>query len=299
MPFGEIRQEIGTISQTDFSFTGQRSISMLSIMDYNARFYDPDIGRFVQPDTIIPSPANPQSWNRYSYVLNNPARYSDPSGHRRIEEECGMNGEDCGERVPASTWSSPENNGNDENGISISKKGRSKGGGGNDFLDAFEDIWSAFNWSVQTPEEVTIYQSKGFPFMGGYRFYGDIDIEFDNGSPITLGPTTTSFGPSEIGPNSFVFQTGESTIGAVGSALNLDVGNPLAPWGFNISADYSIRSQNVKATNTIGLEYVARPDNLTLITVAFILYEAPQWAVLLIKRWTSGNQSLCPGPACQ
>jgi RHS repeat-associated protein len=59
MPFGEVRAEVGTISQTDFSFTGQRSVSMLSIMDYIARFYDPAIGRFLQPDTIIPSPANP------------------------------------------------------------------------------------------------------------------------------------------------------------------------------------------------------------------------------------------------
>jgi RHS repeat-associated protein len=81
MPFGEIRQEIGTISQTDFGYTGQRSISMLSIMDYIARNYDPAIGRFLQPDTIIPSPANPQSWNRFSYANNNPLRFTDPAGH--------------------------------------------------------------------------------------------------------------------------------------------------------------------------------------------------------------------------
>lgn len=36
---------------------------------------------FVQPDSIVPDPLNPQSLNRYSYVLNNPVRYSDPSGH--------------------------------------------------------------------------------------------------------------------------------------------------------------------------------------------------------------------------
>ncbi len=132
MPFGEVRTEVGTISQTDFGYTGQRSISMLSIMDYIARMYDPAIGRFIQPDTIIPSPANPQSWNRYSYVLNNPVRYSDPSGHRMIDDECGMNGEDCGERVPASIWNQPENNRDDENGISASRKSRSKGGGNKD-----------------------------------------------------------------------------------------------------------------------------------------------------------------------
>ena len=38
------------------------------------------IGRFISPDTIIPYPANPQSFNRYSYCLNNPLKYVDPSG---------------------------------------------------------------------------------------------------------------------------------------------------------------------------------------------------------------------------
>ena len=95
MPFGEVRTEVGTISQTDFGFTGQRSISMLSIMDYIARNYDPAIGRFVQPDTIVPNPANPQSWNRYSYVMNNPIMYSDPSGHSWEDCNKKMNSYQC------------------------------------------------------------------------------------------------------------------------------------------------------------------------------------------------------------
>jgi hypothetical protein len=45
-----------------------------------ARYYDPTIGRFISPDTIVPAPANPQSLNRYSYCLNNPLKYVDPSG---------------------------------------------------------------------------------------------------------------------------------------------------------------------------------------------------------------------------
>ncbi len=49
--------------------------------DYVARQYDPALGRFLQADTIVPDPANPQSLNRYSYTLGNPLRYTDPSGH--------------------------------------------------------------------------------------------------------------------------------------------------------------------------------------------------------------------------
>lgn len=46
-----------------------------------ARYYDPVIGRFLSPDSMIPDPMNPQSLNRYSYVLNNPIGYTDPTGH--------------------------------------------------------------------------------------------------------------------------------------------------------------------------------------------------------------------------
>ena len=49
---------------------------------YNARWYDSSLGRFNQPDTIIPGPGNSEAWDRYSYVNNNPLRYNDPTGHR-------------------------------------------------------------------------------------------------------------------------------------------------------------------------------------------------------------------------
>jgi hypothetical protein len=46
-----------------------------------ARWYDPDLGRWISPDSIVPDPANPQSLNRFSYCLNNSLRLTDPSGH--------------------------------------------------------------------------------------------------------------------------------------------------------------------------------------------------------------------------
>jgi hypothetical protein len=45
------------------------------------KFYSPYINRFLQPDNVIAYPANPQSWNRYSYVGNRPIIYTDPSGN--------------------------------------------------------------------------------------------------------------------------------------------------------------------------------------------------------------------------
>lgn len=43
--------------------------------------YVPNTNRWLSPDTIVPDPANPQSFNRYSYVENNPINFSDPTGH--------------------------------------------------------------------------------------------------------------------------------------------------------------------------------------------------------------------------
>jgi RHS repeat-associated protein len=79
-PYGETRVPSGNM-QTDRLFTGQRQIAGLGIYDYGARFYSPLLGRFLSADTIVPSAGDPQSLNRYSYGLNNPVKYSDPSGH--------------------------------------------------------------------------------------------------------------------------------------------------------------------------------------------------------------------------
>ena len=48
---------------------------------YQARWYDPCIMQFNQPDTLIPDLYNPLDWNRYSYTRYNPLKYTDPSGH--------------------------------------------------------------------------------------------------------------------------------------------------------------------------------------------------------------------------
>jgi RHS repeat-associated protein len=84
LPFGGVRPNVPSpdAPATDFGYTGQRNLdSGIGLMDYKARFYSPYINRFVQPDTLIPGMFNPQNLNRFSYVRNNPIRYTDPSGH--------------------------------------------------------------------------------------------------------------------------------------------------------------------------------------------------------------------------
>jgi hypothetical protein len=53
-----------------------------------ARFYVPAVGRFASADIIVPNPKDPQAFNRYSYVLNSPLVYTDPSGHCIPDYNC-------------------------------------------------------------------------------------------------------------------------------------------------------------------------------------------------------------------
>ena len=89
--FGQSRYDSDPLLPTDYRFTGQREESAIGLYFYNARWYDPVLGRFAQADTIVPEPGNPQSLNRYSYVLNNPLKYADPSGHA-VDEGLGEGG---------------------------------------------------------------------------------------------------------------------------------------------------------------------------------------------------------------
>ncbi len=82
--FGEDRYTYGT-TPTTYRYTGQRNEAYINLYWYNSRWYDPALGRWIQPDSIIPDPNNPLDWDRYSYVRNNPLRYSDPTGHECYE----------------------------------------------------------------------------------------------------------------------------------------------------------------------------------------------------------------------
>jgi hypothetical protein len=61
----------------------------------------PYINRFLQPDSIIPNPLNPQSYNRYSYVTNRPVNFNDPTGHTYLcDEDCEDESEPSGLHAP-------------------------------------------------------------------------------------------------------------------------------------------------------------------------------------------------------
>ena len=62
-------------------FTGHEHLDRTGIIHMNGRIYDPVLARFLSPDPLVSNPYFSQSYNRYSYVLNNPLGMTDPSGY--------------------------------------------------------------------------------------------------------------------------------------------------------------------------------------------------------------------------
>ncbi|MEX2247979.1 MAG: polymorphic toxin type 33 domain-containing protein [Dehalococcoidia bacterium] len=88
-PFGAERELSGDGRATDRWYTGQKEEDFdgLGLYNYRARMYSTLIGRFVSVDPIVGRPFDPQSWNPYTYVRNNPLSYVDPFG---LTPECFM-----------------------------------------------------------------------------------------------------------------------------------------------------------------------------------------------------------------
>ena len=88
-PFGKRRFSDGTPDpndtvegvETDRGYTGHEHLDDFGLIHMNGRIYDPRIGRFLSAAPVIQSPQALQTYNRYSYAINNPLAYTDPSGY--------------------------------------------------------------------------------------------------------------------------------------------------------------------------------------------------------------------------
>ena len=135
-PFGGFRvdSEAGDSDRpkTRLGYTGHEHFNKLGLVNMKGRIYDSHMGRFLQPDPFVPEPWNSQSWNRYSYVVNNPLNWVDPSGFTPCESDP----EKC-------------------------VKQRDGGGGGAGSVDASVTEHSGWEYVGATPEGVPTYQGSG------------------------------------------------------------------------------------------------------------------------------------------
>jgi RHS repeat-associated protein len=84
--WGETRYTSGT-TLTTIRYTGQREESSFGLYYYGARWYDSALGRWNQPDTVLPQNQGTQAWDRMVYVNNNPIVYDDPTG-QCVDDNC-------------------------------------------------------------------------------------------------------------------------------------------------------------------------------------------------------------------
>jgi len=63
-------------------FTSHEWLPWFNLYNMNGRLYDPVVGRFLSADPFVQAPDLTQSFNRYSYCLNNPLKYYDPTGEK-------------------------------------------------------------------------------------------------------------------------------------------------------------------------------------------------------------------------
>jgi len=104
-PYGAVRGSVGTLP-TQRTFTGQYS-DATGLMYFNARYYSHYLNRWLQPDSIVPEPSNPQDLNRYTFNRNNPVKYVDPTGHDPCTGVAGTYEPDCG----VDGWTGPDDDG--------------------------------------------------------------------------------------------------------------------------------------------------------------------------------------------
>jgi RHS repeat-associated protein len=87
------RKRSGGTLPTDHKFTGQKYSDNNGLYYYNARYYDPELGTFISPDTLVPDPSHVFDYNRYLYGYGNPVKFADPTGHFSEDQLTGWYGE--------------------------------------------------------------------------------------------------------------------------------------------------------------------------------------------------------------
>ena len=78
--FGETTEITGEAIDNQICYTGGIYDEETGLYYLNARYYNPETGRFISQDTYRGELNNPTQWHLYAYCANNPIKYIDPSG---------------------------------------------------------------------------------------------------------------------------------------------------------------------------------------------------------------------------
>jgi RHS repeat-associated protein len=176
-------------------YTGHEHLTQFGLINMNARLYDPAVGRFLSPDPFVQAPDFSQSFNRYSYCLNNPLKYTDESGEFLFGFIAGFwKGLFTGKNVFKSAW---------EGGVNETKISWGL------FKGSPKQILSRFTWEL--PQTIVGYSYAQFS-----NYAGQVDrVGYWGGATVTGG---NNWGQSGVTIGGFIM--GNRTIQA-------DPNNPL------------------------------------------------------------------------
>ncbi len=127
-------------------YTFHEHLAEFDLINMNGRVYDPVMARFLSPDPMTQNPGNLQHYNRYAYVLNNPLKYTDPSGYRPYFQRATNEYDEPSESYTPSRW----------NG---------SGGGGIDPTQLTNEEWAAYSSPI--PGSMESYFSSLTPAQRG------------------------------------------------------------------------------------------------------------------------------------
>jgi RHS repeat-associated protein len=181
-------------------YTGHEHLPMFGLINMNARLYDPLPGRFLSPDPFVQLPDFTQSYNRYSYALNNPLIYTDQNGEFIFGAIFGFwKGVFTGKNPFKTAWQGGVN----EVKITLGL-----------FKGDFEQIVSRFTWEL--PQTIVGYGFTQFSNYAGQvdkvDYWGGATVSSGNNwgqgddSAITMGSYITGGRNLEADPNNSLFQ---------------------------------------------------------------------------------------------
>jgi len=140
---------------TRHGYTWQTALGAMGLNDMNGRIQDAVTGRFLSADPTVPNPANTQSFNRYSYVNNNPLTFSDPTGfsYTKCADDCGGRAYRYGDPgdSPMVLWASGASTG----------EGFSTHSNSTDDLAAIQDYVNSFISDLQSAVSSYLNQATG------------------------------------------------------------------------------------------------------------------------------------------
>lgn len=80
-PYGQVLERSGSEPDMPMAFTGGTPDFSTGLVYLHARYYNPQLGRFISPDSVVQNGLEPVAWSPFVYCRNNPTSFVDPSGH--------------------------------------------------------------------------------------------------------------------------------------------------------------------------------------------------------------------------